>query len=167
MRRINLSLRHLPFPWRNSAAYFQPSSWTPTFGAFSGLCTLEDPCQLVKKVWISRMVRSWTSCIKAPVFAFRTNIISSSSPVLQVSNPIVHTLQERFSIHLITMKSIQTIAAALAFGVLSVTAAPAASSVEMREDVGILAQASIFMCKDTRWNGQCQNVLVNLDSCSK
>jgi len=65
------------------------------------------------------------------------------------------------------MKSIQTIAAALAFGVLSVTAAPAASSVEMREDVGILAQASIFMCKDTRWNGQCQNVLVNLDSCSK
>lgn len=43
-------------------------------------------------------------------------------------------------------------------------AAPVAKAAE----AGILAaQASIFMCKDTRWNGQCQNVLVDLNTCSK
>lgn len=31
----------------------------------------------------------------------------------------------------------------------------------------IMADASIYMCKDIRWNGGCINVLIPLDTCSK
>jgi hypothetical protein len=65
------------------------------------------------------------------------------------------------------MVAFKTIAAALALNILSAAAAPTTSPVTARENPHILAQASIYMCKDTRWNGECRNVLVNLDSCSK
>ncbi|KAF2681002.1 hypothetical protein K458DRAFT_420920 [Lentithecium fluviatile CBS 122367] len=64
------------------------------------------------------------------------------------------------------MVSFKSVAAVLAFNVLSATAAPASSPVEMRGEVNVLAQASIYMCKDIRWNGDCRNVLVNLDTCT-
>jgi hypothetical protein len=65
------------------------------------------------------------------------------------------------------MKSFQSIAAILAYGVLAVTAAPAANTVQMRGDVNALVSASIFMCKDVNWSGECRNILVTLDTCSK
>lgn len=62
------------------------------------------------------------------------------------------------------MVSLKATVALLGLVNMAVFAAPVAEAA----DAGTLvAQASIFMCKDTRWNGECQNVLVNLNTCSE
>ncbi|KAF1958085.1 hypothetical protein CC80DRAFT_560326 [Byssothecium circinans] len=64
------------------------------------------------------------------------------------------------------MVSIKATAVVVALNIFTAAAAPAMSLITSRDDSHILAQASIYICRDTRWNGQCQNVLVNLDSCA-
>ncbi|KAI9147122.1 hypothetical protein HJFPF1_13154 [Paramyrothecium foliicola] len=60
-----------------------------------------------------------------------------------------------------------TLIAALAMQPLAVGAVPlaAADGHSTKASTKILADASVYMCEHTRWNGACLNVLVPLNSC--
>ncbi|KAK3689896.1 hypothetical protein B0T22DRAFT_481079 [Podospora appendiculata] len=63
------------------------------------------------------------------------------------------------------MVSMKALAAVLALNAMTASAAPTAEAVQVA-DRAIAAQASIYFCEHTRWNGACRNVLVNLDRCT-
>ncbi|PGH27991.1 hypothetical protein AJ80_00246 [Polytolypa hystricis UAMH7299] len=68
------------------------------------------------------------------------------------------------------MVSLKAFVALVAVNAVSVMASPAPVPVPAAEaapaPAAVLAQASIYFCEHTYWNGACRNQLVTLDSCA-